>query len=122
MGVKKMESRRQQQTIGVFCIVCVVAILLFIAKLLGSWLNIFPAIFIMFGVWMLVLAGLRYTSPFKYERWPFGTLEQGLILIALGGAWVVFSTNWLYSVVILLLLIGAIAVTSGTRKHQPSAL
>jgi len=113
------ESRRQLLTIGVFCIVIVVAILLYAASLIGNWLNIFPTILLLFGVWMLVLAAMRARSPQKYERSPFGTLEMGVLLMAIGAAWLVYQTSWLYSLAILILVIGVIAIAAALRRKKP---
>ena len=113
------ESRRQLLSIGVFFIIAVVAILLYAAKVFADWLNIFPTIFILFGVWLLILAAIRAQSPQKYERTPFGTLEMGVILMALGGAWLLYGTNYLYSVALLLLALGAIAIAAALRRKKP---
>ena len=113
------ESRRQLLSIGVLFIIIVVAILSYAAKLIGNWLNIFPTIFILFGAWEVVMAFIRSTSPQKYERTPFGTLEMGIIIMALGGAWLVWRTNWLYSIALLILVLGVIAVVSAMRRKTP---
>ena len=113
------ESRRQLLSIGVLFIIVVVAIVAYAAKLIGPWLNIFPTIFILFGVWLLILAAIRAQSPQKYEREPFGTLEMGVILMALGGAWFLFRTNVLYSLALILLVLGAIAIVAALRRKKP---
>jgi len=113
------ESRRQLLSIGVFFIIAVVAILVYAANLIGNWLNIFPTIFILFGIWLLIMAAMRAQSPQKYERTPFGTLEMGVILMALGGAWLLYGTNYLYSVALLLLALGAIAIAAVLRRKKP---
>ena len=113
------ESRRQLLSIGVFFIIAVVAILLYAAKVFADWLNIFPIIFILFGVWLLILAVMRAQSPQKYERSPFGTLEMGVLLMALGGAWLLFRTNVLYSIALLLLVLDAIAIVAALRRKKP---
>ena len=113
------ESRRQLLSIGVFFIIAVVAILLYVAKVFADWLNIFPLIFVLFGVWLLILAGIRAQNPQKYEREPFGTLEMGVILMALGGAWFLFRTNVLYSLALILLVLGAIAIVAALRRKKP---
>ena len=112
------ESRRQLLSIGVLFIIAVFAILLYAAKLIGNWLNIFPTIFILFGAWELVMAYMRARSPQKYERPPFGTLEMGIIIMALGVAWLVYRTNWLYSLALLILVLGAIAIASALRRKK----
>ncbi len=110
------ESRRQLLSIGVLFIVAVVAIVLFAAGAFADWLNIFPIIFILFGGWMLALSGIRSQNPQKYERESFTTLELGVLLIALGGCWLLWRTNWLYSIALGLLVIGAIAVVAAMRR------
>lgn len=113
------ESRRQLLSIGVFFIVAVVAIVLFAAQVFTDWLNIFPVIFILFGVWLLILAGIRAQNPQKYEREPFGTLEMGVILMALGGSWLLFRFNALYSFALILLVLGLIAIVAALRRKKP---
>jgi hypothetical protein len=113
------ESRRQLLSIGVLFVVVVVAILLYAAKVFADWLNIFPTIFILFGIWLLILAVLRAQTPQKYERSPFGTLEMGILLMALGGAWLLFRTGVLYSIALLLLVLGLIAIIAALRRKNP---
>ena len=85
----------------------------------ADWLNVFPLIFVLFGVWLLILAAIRAQSPQKYEREPFDTLEMGVILMALGGAWFLFRTGVLYSLVLILLVLGAIAIVAALRRKKP---
>jgi cytochrome c-type biogenesis protein CcmH/NrfF len=113
------ESRRQLLSIGVFFIVAVVAILLYAAKVIGGWLNIFPTILLLFGVWLLALGAMRAQKSQKYEQTAFGTIEMGVLLMALGGAWLLFSVNWLYSLALLLLVLGAIAIVAALRRKSP---
>ena len=113
------ESRRQLLSIGALFIIIVVVIIAYAAKLIGPWLNIFPTIFILFGAWELIMAFMRSQSPQKYERTPFGTLEMGIIIMALGVAWLVWRTNWLYSLAVLILVLGAIAIASALRRKKP---
>ena len=109
------EGRRQLLTIGVFFIVAVVAILLFAANVI-SWTLIIPVILILFGIWMLALAAMRSAKPQKYERDAFSTISIGVLLIAIGGAWYLFPINWLYSLVLILLLCGAVAIAAAMRR------
>jgi hypothetical protein len=113
------ESRRQLLSIGVFFIVAVVAIVLYAAKAFADWLNIFPLIFILFGACLLVLAGIRAQNPQKYEREPFGTLEMGVLLMALGGAWLLFKNGFIYSLALILLVLGVIAIVAALKRKKP---
>ncbi len=109
------ENQRQLLSIGVFLIIIVAVILLFAASIIGLLL-VFPLILVLAGVWTLVLAGMRYSSPQKYEQSGFGTLMMGLLLIAVGGAWYLLYFNWLFSIALVLLVLGIIAIVSAMRR------
>jgi hypothetical protein len=110
------ESRRQLLSIGVFFIIIVAAILLYAAQVITDWTLIFPIIFVLSGCWTLVLAALRSSSPQKYERGAFSTMGLGLLMIALGGAWYLFAYNALYSLALILLVLGALAIAAALRR------
>jgi general stress protein CsbA len=113
------ESRRQLLTIGVFFIIVVVCILLYPAGVTHNGWNILQLIIVLFGVWILVLAGMREMSPQKYERSPYSTVQMGVLLMAIGGAWFLWgytANGWIYSIALLLLTLGAIAIASATRR------
>ena len=113
------ESRRQLLTIGVFFIIIVVGILLYPAGVTHNWWNILQLIIVLFGVWILLLAAMRAQSPQKYERSPYSTVQMGVLLIAVGAAWFLWGYSWIYTVGVLLLALGAIAITSAMRKKNP---
>jgi hypothetical protein len=109
------ESRRQLLSIGVFLLIIVAVIVLFATTLIALTVVI-PLILVLSGVWILILAIVRSQNPQKYERGAFSTLNMGLILIALGGAWYLVYINWLYSLALLLLILGAIAIAAALRR------
>ncbi len=109
------EGKQQLLTIGVFFIIAVVAILLFVANII-SWTLIIPVVLVLFGIWMLVLAAMSRANPQKYARDTFSTVSMGVLLIAIGGAWYLFPINWLYSLVLILLLCGAVAIAAAMRR------
>ncbi len=106
---------RNLLSIGAFCIIVVVSLLLFAVNLIG-WTLILPLILALSGVWLLVVAGMRMQNPQKYERGAFNTLSMGLILLAIGGAWFVYGYGWVYSIVVLLLVLAALALAAATRR------
>ena len=67
---------------------------------------------------MLVFAGIRAQSPQKYERSPYSTVQMGALLMALGAAWFLFGFSWIYSVALLLLALGVIAIASAMRRKN----
>jgi hypothetical protein len=109
------ESRRETLSIGVFLIIIVVAIILYVASLI-DWTLIFPLILVLSGCWTLVLAGMRAANPQKYERGTFSTVSLGLLLIAVGGAWYLFAVNPLYSLALVLLVLGALSIAAALRR------
>jgi len=110
------EGNRQLLSIGVFFIILVVAILMFAVELIG-WTLIVPVVLVLFGCWVLALAGMRASKPQKYERGTFSTMALGLCMIAVGGAWFLFAFNWLYSLVLILLVLGALAIAAALKRQ-----
>jgi len=108
-------SDRQLLSIGVFLIIIVVGILLAVAKVIG-WSLFVPVVLVLSGCWALALAGIRANKPQKYERGPFSTLALGFGLVAIGGAWYLFGINWLYSLVVILLSIAALAIAAALKR------
>ncbi|MCW4018593.1 MAG: hypothetical protein NWF00_07965 [Candidatus Bathyarchaeota archaeon] len=108
------EAKRQLLTVGAFLIVLVVAIVLYAAGVI-EWTLIFPLVLAFFGVWLLALAAMRSGSTQKYERGAFSTLSMGLLFIAVGGSWYLFSFNWLYSVAVILIALAALAIVAAFR-------
>jgi hypothetical protein len=103
-------------SIGIFLIILVISIILYTPLGLIDWSLIPPIILALYGCWTIALAGIRASNPQKYERGSFSTLAGGLVLIAIGGAWFFWSFGWLYSVAIILLVLGILAIAAALRK------
>jgi hypothetical protein len=110
------ESSRDTLSIGVFLIIIVVAIVLYAAQVITDWTLIIPIILVLSGCWTLVLAGMRASNPQKYERGAFSTMSLGLLLITVGGAWYLFAFDPLYSLAVVLLVFGALAIAAALRR------
>jgi len=107
-------EKRGLLSIGVFLIILVVCIILVPLGL--NWQLVPPLIIALYGGWTIVLAGIRASNPQKYERGPFSTFACGLLLVAIGGAWFAYSIEPLYSLAIILLVLGALAITAALRR------
>ena len=106
-------------SIGVFLIILVISIVLYNPLgLIKDWGLIPPLIIALYGCWTIFLAGMRASNPRKYERGAFSTLAWGLLLIAIGGAWF-FAVRalWLYSLAIVLFVLGVLAIAAALRKR-----
>jgi hypothetical protein len=109
------ESSRNLLTIGVFVITIIVAILLYVAAVIDLT-SIVPVVLLLSGLWLLALGAIRASKPVKYERSSFSTIALGLVAIAVGGAWFFFAINWLYSLVIILIVVAALAIAAALQR------
>lgn len=110
------ERRRETLSLGVFLIIIVVAIILYAVQIITDWVLVIPVILVLSGCWTLVLAGMRAGNSQKYERSAFSTMGLGLVLIAAGGAWYLFAFEPLYSLVLILLVFGALAIVAALKR------
>ena len=109
------ESNRNLLTIGVFFITIVVAILLYVANII-DWTLIVPVVLLLSGLWLLSLGAIRQSKPVKYERNAFSTMALGFVAVAVGGAWFLYRFNWLYSLVVILLVVAALAIVAALKR------
>lgn len=109
------ESNRNLLTIGVFILIVIVTIILYLAGLI-DWTRIVPVVLLLSGIWLLTLGAIRAGKPVKYERSSFSTIALGLFAIAAGAAWFLFSINWLYSVIVILLVAAALAIAAALKR------
>jgi cobalamin synthase len=109
------ESRSGFLALGVFLIIIVVTLLLTVAQII-DWFLFIPVVLVLSGCWTLVIAATRSNKQQKYAPDPFSTMSLGLVMIALGGAWYLFPINWIYSVALLLLVFGVLAIAAALRN------
>jgi hypothetical protein len=110
------ESSRETLSIGVFLIIIAVVVVLYAAQVINDWTLIIPIVLMLSGCWTLVLAGMRVSNSQKYKRGAFSTMSLGLLLISVGGAWYLFPANPLYSLALVLLVFGALAIATALRR------
>jgi hypothetical protein len=108
-------SDRQLLSVGVFLIIIVVGILLAVAGVIG-WGLFVPVVMVLTGCWAIALGVMQAGKPQKYERGAFSTMVSGVGLIALGAAWYLFGINWIYSLIVILLVIAALAIATALRR------
>lgn len=91
-----------------------------VVKVLGNISEIFALTFILFGLWILILAVLRAANPEDYGGGAFNTFSGGILLTTLGGLWVLFVRNLFieYLLPILLLNIGVLIAIAGIRAWR----
>jgi len=106
--------QRQLDLLSIGVLVVILAILLVAFGPTGEWDKILSLTVALCGLWIVTLAGIRAKSPQKYERGAFSTFVMGILLLAVGGAWFINieTGNLLYSVVLLLIVVGVLAIAS----------
>lgn len=106
---------RNLLTVGAIFVIIVISILLYAAKLLTGY-YILPTIIGLFGIWLMVLAIMQLSNPEKYGRGAFSYFGWGLLLVAVGGAWFIYTYNAIYSLAVILLTLGALALAAAFRR------
>lgn len=105
---------RGLMSIGVFLVILVVCLVLGTSSLIDWWF--IPSLVVaLYGCWILTLGVLQLSNPQRYEHSAFNLFAWGLLLIALGGAWFLYVFNPMYSLALILLTLGALAIVSALR-------
>jgi len=109
-----MARQYELLSFGVFLVIVAVVLAAYSALLITRLDEIIPWIITLYGIWTVVLAGVRTRNPEKYGRSAYSTLVMGIVLIAFGGSWELYivTANLIPSIVLLILVIGILAVAS----------
>jgi uncharacterized membrane protein len=111
-------AERNLLTIGALFIIIVVSILLYVpAGVLTAWWMVFATMIMLFGFWLMVLATMQRSNPKKYERSAFSFFGWGLLVVAVGGAWFLSYVNLVYSLTVILLVLGMVAIAAAFRRR-----
>jgi len=117
-----MPQQFEMLSFGVLMVI--VALMLVVAFTVQIGLDQVLALIIAFyGIWTIVLAGIRTKNPEKYGRGAYSTLVMGVLLIAIGGAWFLLTigTNPILAIALLLVTIGILAVATAlpSMRQKP---
>lgn len=107
-------------SVGLFIVIVAICLLAYAAELVKRADEILSLIITFYGVWVIVLAGIRVKSPEKYERGAFSTFVGGILLVTVGGAWFlnIQLANLVYTLAVFLVVVGILAVASALRMWQ----
>jgi len=110
--------QRQMGLLSFGVLIILIAVLL--VAFSPDWGTILSLTLTLYGLWVIVLAGIRARNPVKYERGAFSTLIWGILLTAIGGAWLLYiqTPNPIYAVALVLLVIGILAVATAFRTRK----
>jgi uncharacterized membrane protein YqgA involved in biofilm formation len=107
-------------SLGILILVLAVSATAFAANMLVDVSEIFSLTFILFGFWIIVLAGIRASNPEQYGGAAFNTFSGGILLTTLGVVWLL-SIRELpvgYLLPALLLVVGVLVAVAGIRAWR----
>jgi len=99
---------------GVLLVIVALVLVAYAGQIITRLDESVSLIIALYGVWTMVLAGIRTQRPEKYGRSAYSTLVMGILVTALGGAWYLYiaTANFIVSIVLVLIVIGILAVAS----------
>jgi len=109
-----MPKQFELLSFGVFLVIAALALVAYALWIVTRLDEVLALIIALYGVWTIVLAGIRTKNPEKYGRGAYSTLVMGIMLTAFGGAWYLYiaTANLIVSIVLLLLIVGILAVAT----------
>ena len=120
-----MARQYELLSLGALLVIAAVLLVAFAAEVIKRLDEVLALTIALYGIWTMILAGIRVRNPEKYGRGAYSTLVMGVLLTALGGAWVLYieGTNIIITIALILVVIGILAVASALpsfrQKREP---
>lgn len=107
-------------SLGILILALAISVSAFAAKVLVDVLEIFSLTLILFGLWIMILAGMRSTNPEQYGGGAFNTFSGGILITTLGIVWSLSIRELLveYLFPALLLVVGIMIAVAGIRAWR----
>jgi len=107
-------------SLGILILALAVSAAAFAANMLINVSEIFSFTFILFGLWIMVLAGIRAVNPELYGGGAFNTFSGGILITTLGVVWFLYVRELLveYLLPALLLVVGVLVAVAGIRAWR----
>jgi hypothetical protein len=107
-------------SIGVFVLIVAVCLIAYGARYITRVDEIFSLTIALYGVWVMILAGIKTPDQEGYERGTFSTFAWGALLTAIGGAWFlnIQTAQWVYSLALVLFVLGILVVAAALRSWR----
>jgi drug/metabolite transporter (DMT)-like permease len=120
-----MARQYELLSLGALLVIAAALLVAFSVAVIKRLDEVFALIIALYGIWTMILAGIRVMNPEKYGRGAYSTLVMGVLLTALGGAWEfhIRFENIIITIALILVVIGILAVASALpsfrRKREP---
>ena len=113
------KSQRGLLNLAVLLVIAAVVIILGALKVI-SWWGVVPLIIALYGCWFIIFAGTGGRFQSKYTRSAFSTFGWGMLLAAIGFGWYlnVYGWSWIYTVAIVILLLGILGLVAVLRTPK----
>jgi hypothetical protein len=107
-------------SLGILILVLAVSATAYVTNTLVDVREIFSLTFVLFGLWIIVLAGMRVLNPEQYGGGAFNTFSGGILTTALGVIWLLYVRALLvgYLLPALLLVVGVLVAVVGIRAWR----
>jgi len=107
-------------SLGILILFLAVSAIAFASNIPDNLSEIFSLTFILFGLWIIVLAGIRAANPEQYGGGAFNTFSGGILLTTLGVVWLLYVRALLieYLLPALLLVVGVLVAVAGIRAWR----
>ena len=107
-------------SLGILILVLAVSIAAFAANMLVNISEIFSLTFLLFGLWIIILAGIRATNPEEYGGGAFNTFSGGILTTTLGLVWLLYARALFvnYLLPAFLVVIGILVAIAGIRAWR----
>jgi hypothetical protein len=120
-----MARQYELLSLGALLVIAAALLVAFALGVITRIDEVFALIIALYGVWTMILAGIRVRNPEKYGRGAYSTLVMGVLLTAFGGAWVLYieGTSIIITIALILVVIGILAVATALpsfrQKKEP---
>jgi len=109
-----MAQQWEMLSFGVLMVITALMLVAYAVQIVTGLDQVIALIIASYGVWTMILAGIRTKNPEKYGRGAYSTLVMGVLLTAIGGAWFLYieGTSFIVTVALLLVVVGILAVAT----------
>lgn len=110
-------------SIGVLIVILAAGAVVFAADAANFLLyasKIFSLTLILFGLWVVGLAGIRASNPETYGHGAFNVFSGGILITTLGVAWLlsIYEFPSIYLLATVILVLGFLVVTAAIRTWR----
>ena len=106
-------------SLGILIVIIAVSVVISVATEFVAVSHMFPLTLVLFGLWIMVLAGIRAVNPEEFGAGAFNTFSGGILITMIGIIWLlhgVLPTEYLLAV--LLLVVGILVAVIGVRAWR----